>query len=116
MGDTLPGPAHLLASALAACVLKNVERFSHMLPFEYAGALVDVELERQDKPPRIVRASYRLVVDTDEPTARCRLLHKNIAKFGTISNTLALACALSGSMQARRPSGDVEDILSPHEP
>jgi uncharacterized OsmC-like protein len=110
MGDAVPGPAHLLASALAACVLKNVERFSHMLPFEYAGASVDVELERQDSPPRIVRASYRLVVDTDEPAARCRLLHKNITRFGTISNTLALACALSGAMEARRTGGDVEEI------
>ena len=26
--DDLPGPADLLAAALAACILKNVERFS----------------------------------------------------------------------------------------
>ncbi len=112
MGDEVPGPAHLLASALAACVLKNVERFSHLLPFEYSRATADIELERQDSPPRIVRASYRLVIHTDEPAARCRLLHKNITKFGTISNTLAPACALSGSMHARRSSGDIAEIDS----
>lgn len=112
MGDEVPGPAHLLASSLAACVLKNVERFSHMLPFAYSGASVDVELERQDRPPRIVRATYTLHVDTDEPAARCRLLHKNVRKFGTISNTLALACDLSGSMHARRGDGGVEEIES----
>ena len=110
MGDEVPGPAHLLASALAACVLKNVERFSHMLPFEYTSAEVDVELERQDRPPRIVRASYRLVVDTDELAPRCELFHKNIMKYGTISNTLALACEISGSMRARRTNGDTEEI------
>ncbi|MFT7582333.1 MAG: putative OsmC-like protein [Myxococcota bacterium] len=113
MGVEVPGPAHLLASALAACVLKNVERFSHMLPFEYSSASVDVLLERQDSPPRIVRSSYVLDVDTDEPAARCRLLRRNIQRFGTISNTLALATELSGSMRARRASGDFETIESP---
>lgn len=110
VGDEVPGPAHLLASALAACVLKNVERFSQMLPFEYSGASVEVVLERQDNPPRIIRASYELEVDTDEAADRCRLLHKNIRKYGTISNTLALACTLAGSMRARRSDGRVEDV------
>lgn len=45
MGADLPGPADLLAAALAACILKNVERFSGMLPFEYAGATVHVEFD-----------------------------------------------------------------------
>ena len=82
-----------------------------MLPFEYTGASVDVELERQDSPPRIVRASYRLVLDTDEPVPRCELLQRNIMKFGTISNTLALACTLSGSMLARRSGGDTDELV-----
>lgn len=110
MGDSVPGPAHLLAASLAACVLKNVERFSHILPFAYQRATVDVQLTRQSRPPRIVSATYQLDVDTDEPAHRCALLHKNIRKFGTISNTLALACTLSGSMSARRSTGQVEEI------
>jgi uncharacterized OsmC-like protein len=110
MGTKVPGPAHLLASALAACILKNVERFSHMLPAEYSRASVEVELERQDSPPRIIRANYQLDIETDEPTARCELLHKNIVKYGTISNTIALACELSGSMRAHRSDGTVEEI------
>lgn len=110
MGDQVPGPAHLLASALAACVLKNVERFSQMLPFEYSAASVDVVLERRDSPPRIVRSSYTLHVSTEEPAARCRLLHRNVRKFGTISNTLALASELSGSMRACRADGSSEEI------
>jgi len=60
MGDAIPGPAHLLASALAACVLKNVERFSHTLHFTWSGAEVSVDLERQDSPPRITQARYVL--------------------------------------------------------
>ena len=30
--DELPGRADVLCAALCACILKNVERFSHMLP------------------------------------------------------------------------------------
>jgi uncharacterized OsmC-like protein len=103
--EELPGPADVLSAALCACILKNVERFSHMLPFRYESATVDVTAEREEPPPRIVRVSYRLRVVTDEPPARVELLHKNIRKFGTITNTLAAACELSGTIEAVAPGG-----------
>lgn len=99
--DDLPGPADVLC----ACILKNVERFSHMLPFRYESASVEVTAEREVPPPRIVRVSYHLRVVTDEPPARVELLHKNIRKFGTITNTLAAACELSGTIDAVAPGG-----------
>jgi len=110
MGDAVPGPAHLLAGALSACLLKNVERFHHMLPFAYSAASAEVELERRDAPPAIVRARYVLEVHTDEPTTRCTLLLKNVRKFGTITNTLAAACKLEGSWRAVRTDSSVEEI------
>src|SRR5690606_31848179 len=54
-GEALPGPADLLCAALSACILKNVERFSHMLPFRYESASLEVTAEREEPPPRIVR-------------------------------------------------------------
>jgi len=99
-GAVLPGPADLLAAALAACILKNVERFSGMLPFRYQRATVDVVVERDEPPPRIVRARYTLRVETDEPVRRVELLHRNIRQFGTITNTLAAACDLQGEIVA----------------
>ena len=104
--DALPGPADVLSAALCACILKNVERFSHMLPFRYESASIEVTAEREEPPPRIVRVSYRLRLVTDEPPARVELLHKNIRKFGTITNTLAAACELSGTIEATAPGGD----------
>ena len=98
MGADLPGPADLLAGALAACILKNVERFSGMLPFEYAGATVHVELTREEQPPRIARARYVLTLETDEPPHRVDLLQRNIERYGTITNTLAASCDLSGEV------------------
>jgi uncharacterized OsmC-like protein len=99
-GETLPGPADLLCASLAACMLKNVERFSHMLPFRYESASIEVTADRAEPPPRIVRLHYRLRIVTEEPAARVELLHKNIRKFGTITNTLAVACELSGELEA----------------
>ena len=103
--DALPGPADVLCAALCACILKNVERFSQRLPFRYESASIEVVAEREEPPPRIVRMRYRLRVVTDEPSHRLELLHKNIRKFGTITNTLASACELSGEIEAVAPGG-----------
>ena len=93
-----PGPAELLCASLAACLLKNIERYSELLPFAYEVASAVVEAERQDVPPRMIRMSYRIEIVTDEPEARVELLHRNIRKYGTITNTLAAACDVTGEM------------------
>ncbi|MEX2279141.1 MAG: OsmC family protein [Acidimicrobiia bacterium] len=97
------GPAELLCAALASCLLKNIERFSETLPFAYEVASIEVSAERQDVPPMMTRMTYRIEIATEEPDRRVDLLHRNIRKFGTITNTLAAACDLSGEMVARRP-------------
>ena len=111
MGEELPGPAELLCAAFAACLLKNVERFSEMLPFEQSGASVEVSAERQQDPPRFISIRYELRVVTDEPEQRVDLLQRNLAKYGTVFNTLAEVCEVSGTVVAERPTeagGEVE--------
>jgi uncharacterized OsmC-like protein len=93
-----PGPAELLCSALAACLLKNTERYAHMLPFRYQAARVRVEAERQAAPPRFTRFTYRLEIVTDEPARRVELLHKNVLRYGTVGQTLSLAAEVSGEI------------------
>lgn len=115
-GELLPGPADLLAAALAACMLKNVERFAHILPFSYRQAQIEVEVERAEPPPRIVRAHYTLTIATDEPAHRLDLLHRNILRFGTITNTLAAACELSGTIHAERPPQPRKSVDEHHNP
>lgn len=100
----LPGPAELLASAFAACLLKNVARASALLPFRYERAEVDVTARRQDAPPTFVGITYELRVVTDEPARRVELLHSNLRRFGTVYNTLAAACEVDGSIVAVAPS------------
>ena len=108
-GELEPGPADLLAAALAACMLKNVERFAAILPFRYRHARIEVEVERAEPPPRIVRARYTLTITTDEPAHRLELLHRNILRFGTITNTLAATCELTGTIHAEPPADAGKD-------
>jgi Predicted redox protein, regulator of disulfide bond formation len=101
--EILPGPADLLTTAFAACVLKNVERFSQILPFRYQEASIKVVAERQEDPPKMIRVTYSLHLVTDEPEHRVELLHRNIRKYGTIYNTLAATCDVSGKVLLQRP-------------
>jgi uncharacterized OsmC-like protein len=102
-GPSLSGPADLLTAAFAACVLKNVERMSALLPFRYHDAHIDVTAERQDRPPKMTKISYVLRISTDEPAHRVELLHKNIRQYGTIYNTLAEVCEVRGEIVTVAP-------------
>jgi uncharacterized OsmC-like protein len=89
-------PVEFLLSALAACMIKGVERVSPMLDFAFEGVEVRLEAERQDAPPKLVAISYEIIVKTNERVPRLDLLHRNILKYGTISNTLAGAVPMTG--------------------
>lgn len=96
----LPGPADLLASAFAACLVKNVERSSQLMPFRYEDVDVVVTAHRQDSPPRFTKIHYELYIVTDEPARRVELLHENLRRYGTVFNTLASVCEVEGTVVA----------------
>lgn len=89
-------PAELLLAAVAACMLKSIERVTPILKFKLRGVEVRLHAVRQDSPPKITSIDYELIVDTDEDDHRLELLHSNVRKFGTISNTVALTTRLEG--------------------
>jgi uncharacterized OsmC-like protein len=94
-------PAELLLASLAACMIKGIERIAPILKFSFSGVEVRLHGERQDKPPKMVSITYELVVDTDESDRRLALLHDNVRKFGTISNTIAAAAKLEGVIRRK---------------
>lgn len=96
--DLLPNPAELLLTSLAACMLKNIERYSQILGIPYRKAKVVIHGKRNDNPPYMSEIKYHLEIDTDEDDHKIANLHKNILKFGTITNTLSRACKLEGDM------------------
>lgn len=100
----LPGPAELLASAFAACLLKNLARAGKLLSFQYQDAEVEVNVCRQDAPPKFTEITYELRLTTDEPARRVALVHRNLRQFGTVYNTLAAGCAIEGRIKTR-PAG-----------
>ena len=94
-------PAELLLAALAACMIKGIERVTPMLKFDLRGVEIKLHGVRQDSPPKMVSIDYELIVDTDEDDHRLDLLHLNVRKFGTITNTLANATNLTGRITRR---------------
>ncbi len=96
-------PAELFLASIAACMIKGIERVAPMIHFQFRGAEVKLHGMRQDAPPMMVSVDYEIIVDTDEDDRRLELLHTNIRKYGTISNTVAKATKLEGTI--RRNAG-----------
>ena len=89
-------PAELFLAAVAACMIKGIERATPLLKFNLRGVEVKLHGVRQDSPPKMISIDYELIVDTEESNRRLELLHTNVRKFGTISNTVAAATRLEG--------------------
>ena len=97
--DRLPNPAELFLGSITACILKNVERFSSLMNFDYEKAEVTVKGTRLEKPPRMDEISYELLVYSQDPSLNIKLLQKNIENFGTILNTVKSSCRVSGEVK-----------------
>jgi len=96
--ETLPNPAELFLSSFAACILKNVERFSGMMKFSYSKATITVNAARLEHPPRMDNIDYSLIIYSNDKKLNPDLLKKNIEKFGTIYNTVKLSSTISGTI------------------
>jgi uncharacterized OsmC-like protein len=81
----------MLLASLAAFLLKGAERVAPMLSFEMRDIDISLHGIRQASPPKMVRIECEIVVVSDDPDQRLDLLHRNLRKYGTISNTLAEA-------------------------
>jgi uncharacterized OsmC-like protein len=110
-GDAF-NPAELLLASIAACMIKSIERVTPLLNFHLNGIEVHVQAKRQDSPPKLTEITYELIVDTQESDHRLALLHQNVRKYGTVSNTIAAAMPLVGSIgRAAHASKDERTIV-----
>ena len=92
-------PAELLMAALAACILKSIERVTPIIKFELRGVEVRINGVRQDVPPRMESIDYEILVDSDESDHRLSLLHDNVRKYGTVYNTIGPGTRLAGVLR-----------------
>lgn len=101
-------PAELLLAALAACMIKGIERVTPILKFDLRGVQVRVHGVRQDVPPKMESIRYEILVDTDESEQRLTLLHDNVKKYGTVFNTVSVGTDLGGVLRRADPPADDE--------
>ncbi len=92
-------PAEQLLAALAACMIKGIERVAPILHFQLRGVEVAIHVVRQDSPPKMTRIDSVLTSDTDEPDSRLALLHTNVMKYGTVYNPLTAGTELTGRIR-----------------
>lgn len=92
-------PAELFLASIAACMIKGIERVAPLIHFQFEGVEVKLHGIRQDAPPLMISVDYEIVVDTSEDDRRLELLHANVRKYGTISNTVAKATRLEGKIR-----------------
>ncbi|MGV6851475.1 MAG: OsmC family protein [bacterium] len=99
--DDAFNPAELLLAALAACILKNIERVAPMIHFEYRAVNIRVHGTRQDSPPKMLQIDYEIVMQSNESEHKLNLLHENIRKYGTVYNTIKTGTELNGTLTSR---------------
>jgi uncharacterized OsmC-like protein len=95
-------PAELFLASIAACMIKGIERMIPLLKFQLRGVDVKLHGVRQDSPPKMIAIAYKLIVDSEEDDRRLALLHANVRKYGTISNTVAAAAKLEGTIRRKQ--------------
>jgi uncharacterized OsmC-like protein len=62
-------PVEFLLAAVAACMIKSIERVAPMLNFDLRGVAINLHATRQDKPPKIIEIDYVSTVDTTRATS-----------------------------------------------
>jgi uncharacterized OsmC-like protein len=102
-GTLLPNPAELFLTSFAACILKNVERYSQKLKIPYTKAEITVNGIRSDVPPAMVSVEYELRIFSNAEARKVDLLYRNVKKFGTIFNTVSKSCEVNGKMKQCLP-------------
>jgi len=98
-------PAELLLAAVAACMIKGIERIAPVNHFSYRGVEVRLRGLRQDSPPFMAEITYELIIDTDEDGRKLDLMHHNVQKYGTIFNTVSASTKLNGTIRRKDETG-----------
>ena len=91
-------PVELLLAALAACMIKGIERVAGTIGVTYGGVHVELSARRPKEEARIEDIEYLVTVETESDQSKLDLLHKNLMKHGTLYNTVKLGTKLSGKL------------------
>ncbi|MBD3619335.1 MAG: OsmC family protein [Chromatiales bacterium] len=96
--DDALSPPELLLAALAACMVRAIQRALPLLRMQIGSLRIELRGWRQDSPPAIARIEYTITVATGADEETLDLLHRNVQK-GTIYRTLSAGTELSGRIR-----------------
>jgi len=96
-------PVELLLAALAACIIKGIERVAGTLGIDHTTVDVALTAHRPVDEARIDDISYVVKNGTAAGQDKLDLLHKNLMKFGTIYNTVKSGTTLAGEIHGVHP-------------
>lgn len=97
-------PVELLLAALAACMIKGIERVAGTLGVNYSTVQVELSARRPKEEARLEDIEYLVTIETESDQSKLDLLHKNLMKHGTIYNTVKLGTKLSGKLVPKAQS------------
>ena len=96
--DEAFNPVELLMASLCACMTRGVLRAAKLNKIDVRAVDITLNATRQDAPSKITHIEYALQLDTQANDRRLELIHKNVLKFGTITNTLLDAVEFTGTI------------------
>jgi uncharacterized OsmC-like protein len=104
-GDPTAGfnATETLLASLGGCLITNINALAEKMRLRVDGVRVEVEGDRRDEPPGLVRIRYRLLLDSPESPDKLEKLHTLAVAWGTVTNTLASSVSLQGGLAT---SGD----------
>lgn len=98
-----PNAVETLLAALGTCLLTNVNTLMEQMHVDIRDAYVELQGERQDKPPLLTHITCRLVLVSAEPHGRLETLFGLAQKWGTVTNTLARGVPLDMELEVQAP-------------
>lgn len=107
-GDETAGfnPVETLLSAMGTCLLTSLAMVAELSRVSLEAMEIEVTGTRQDKPPRLVSATYHLVVETTVSEDRVVRLVEMAKKNSTVYQTLAQTMSVSGRVTRKNASSE----------
>jgi uncharacterized OsmC-like protein len=92
-------PAEIIGNALGSCLLINAQRIAKKMRMNFSDLSVDLQVYRQEEPPKVVRIEYVIHINTNGTDEQLEKLFDYTAKYSTTYNTLKDSVEIAGKIE-----------------
>ncbi|MCL4407034.1 MAG: OsmC family protein [Thermotogae bacterium] len=92
-------PAEIIGNALGSCLLINAQRIAKKMRMNFSDLSVDLQVYRQEDPPKVVKIEYTIHIKTDGSEEQLEKLFDYTSKYSTTYNTLKDSVEIVGKIQ-----------------